>query len=40
MAGTKEVEAIMAKKTIPEEELDRCRELGAALAAGLSMGVF
>ena len=33
-------EAIMAKKTIPEEELDRCRELGAALAAGLSMGVF
>ena len=33
-------EAILAAKTIPEAELARCRELGAALAAGLSMGVF
>ncbi|NVK60153.1 MAG: flavodoxin family protein, partial [Rhodobacteraceae bacterium] len=29
-----------AQKTIPETELDRCRELGAAMAAGLSLGVF
>ena len=27
-------------KTIPEADLERCRELGAALAAGLAMGVF
>jgi multimeric flavodoxin WrbA len=33
-------EAILAPKTIPEDQLDRCRELGAAMAAGLSMGVF
>lgn len=33
-------EDILAKKIIPEEELDRCREIGTALAAGLSMGVF
>ncbi|NIY96495.1 flavodoxin family protein [Salipiger sp. HF18] len=33
-------EAILAQKTIPETELDRCRELGAAMAAGLSLGVF
>lgn len=33
-------EAILAEKTIPEDELTRCRELGAALAAGLTMGVF
>lgn len=31
---------ILAPKTLPEAELDRCRELGAALAAGLAMGVF
>ncbi len=33
-------EEILAEKTIPEEELKRCRELGAAMAAGLAMGVF
>ncbi|MDI3338397.1 NAD(P)H-dependent oxidoreductase [Defluviimonas aestuarii] len=33
-------EAILAEKHIPDAELDRCRELGAALAAGLSLGVF
>jgi len=33
-------ETILADKTIPETELDRCRELGAAMAAGLSLGVF
>ena len=33
-------EAILAEKVIPEDDLARCRDLGAALAAGLSMGVF
>ncbi|WP_170342508.1 flavodoxin family protein [Ruegeria arenilitoris] len=33
-------EAILAEKTIPEDELDKCREIGAALGAGLSLGVF
>ena len=33
-------EAIQAEKTIPEDQLERCRELGALMAAGLSMGVF
>ncbi len=33
-------EAILAKKTIPQEQLETCREIGAALAAGLSLGVF
>lgn len=33
-------EAILAPKTIPDEDLNRCRDLGAALAAGLSMGAF
>lgn len=33
-------EQILAEKTIPNGELERCRELGLALAAGLSMGVF
>lgn len=31
---------ILAQKTISEPDLDRCRELGATLGAGLSMGVF
>ncbi len=31
---------ILAEKTISEADLDRCRALGEALAAGLSMGVF
>jgi flavodoxin len=33
-------EAILAPKTIPPEELRRCEELGAAVAAGLALGVF
>jgi multimeric flavodoxin WrbA len=33
-------EAILAPKTIPEEDLARCRETGQALAAGLAMGMF
>lgn len=33
-------EAILAKKTIPAADLERCRALGAALAAGLEMGAF
>lgn len=33
-------EAILAEKTIPEEDLAKCRELGAAIGAGLSLGVF
>ena len=33
-------EAILAQKTIPGAQLDSCRELGLAMAAGLAMGVF
>jgi multimeric flavodoxin WrbA len=33
-------EAILQAKQIAEAELARCEELGAALAAGLAMGVF
>ena len=33
-------EAILAPKRIREADLDRCRELGATLAAGLALGVF
>ncbi|RBI68315.1 flavodoxin family protein [Roseovarius sp. TE539] len=33
-------EQILAEKTIPEADLANCRELGAAIGAGLSMGVF
>ena len=33
-------EAILAAKTIPGDDLARCRDLGAALAAGLAMGAF
>jgi len=33
-------EKILAPKTISATDLDRCRELGAMLAAGLAMGVF
>jgi len=32
--------AILAEKTISDTDLARCSELGATLAAGLSMGVF
>ncbi|WP_299984218.1 flavodoxin family protein [uncultured Ruegeria sp.] len=33
-------EVIMAEKTIPDDQLETCREIGAALAAGLSLGVY
>jgi multimeric flavodoxin WrbA len=33
-------ERILAPKTVPPEELARCAETGAALAAGLASGVF
>ena len=33
-------EEILAEKTIPESKLEKCRELGAALGAGIKMGVF
>ncbi len=33
-------EAILAAKTIPETDLAQCRDLGAAIAAGLALGVF
>lgn len=33
-------EAIFAAKTIPPPDLGRCEELGAALAAGLALGIF
>jgi multimeric flavodoxin WrbA len=33
-------EQILAEKTIPEPDLEQCRALGAALGAGVSMGMF
>jgi multimeric flavodoxin WrbA len=33
-------EAILAPKTIPAGELDRCKEIGATLAAGLALGIY
>lgn len=33
-------EAILSPKTIGATDLDRCRELGTALATGLALGVF
>ncbi len=33
-------EAILTEKIIPQDQLNNCREIGAALAAGLSLGVF
>lgn len=33
-------EAILAPKTIGETDLARCRELGAAMAAGMALGIF
>lgn len=33
-------EAILAAKTIGDADLARCRELGAAMAAGLALGLF
>ena len=33
-------EKILAPKTIDHEDLERCAEIGAALAAGLALGIF
>ena len=33
-------EAILATKQIAEADMQRCRELGAAMAAGLALGIF
>lgn len=33
-------EQILAEKTIPEDQLAHCRDLGAAIGAGLAMGAF
>lgn len=33
-------DTILAPKAVPETDLARCEELGAALAAGLALGVF
>jgi NAD(P)H-dependent FMN reductase len=33
-------EAIAARKTVPDDCLARCADLGASLAAGLAMGIF
>ena len=38
--GAQTPEAILAPKKVAEAELDLCRELGAAMAEGLSMGIF
>ena len=33
-------EAILAEKTIPQDDLAKCADLGQALAAGIAMGAF
>jgi hypothetical protein len=33
-------EQILSPKTIGAEDLKRCEEVGAALAAGLALGIF
>ena len=38
--GAQTPEAIEAPKNLPERDLAPCRELGAALASGLVMGIF
>jgi multimeric flavodoxin WrbA len=38
--GAQTPEAILAPKMVPPESLAQCRELGAALAEGLRLGVF
>jgi len=40
LTGAQTPEAILAPKTIAPKELERCAEIGAALAAGLAAGVF
>lgn len=38
--GAQTPEAIMAPKSVAPDDLGRCRELGAALAEGLDLGLF
>lgn len=38
--GAQTPAAILAPKHVPADELESCRELGAALAEGLALGVF
>jgi len=38
--GAQTPEAILARKTLPPNELRRCRELGAVLSEGLRLGIF
>lgn len=38
--GAQTPEAILAQKTVPADALAKCRELGAALAEGLRLGLF
>ena len=38
--GAQTADAILAPKRVPAVDLRRCRELGAALAEGLTLGVF
>jgi hypothetical protein len=38
--GAQRPEEILAMKTVPAEDLERCRQLGAALAEGLALGIF
>lgn len=40
LTGAQTPEAILAPKHLMEAQLRPCRELGAALAAGLAMGIF
>lgn len=38
--GAQTPEEILAPKRVPEAELERCRDLGAAMAEGLALGLF
>ena len=38
--GAQTPEAILAMKTVPEEQLSKCREIAAGLAEGLAIGVY
>lgn len=40
MTNAQTPEAILAPKTVSADDLARCQELGATLAAGLAMGIF
>lgn len=38
--GAQTPEQIMAEKSVPEQCLEKCRELGATFGEGLSLGIF